>query len=86
MKNYKDKQINLINLDVEGSEWDVLEGAKEIMSKNSIIFQIEFHWDEDWHRRTILEEVGYKIFDLDLKPLSASSARPYQGIVSKEDL
>ena len=83
---FKDKQINLIKLDVEGAEWDVLEGAKEIMSKNSIIFQIEFHWDEDWHRRTILEEVGYKIFDLDLKPLSASSARPYQGIVSKEDL
>ncbi len=59
---FKDKRVDLIKLDVEGAEWDVFEGAREIMSNNSIIFQVEFHWDEDWHRRSILKDLNYSIY------------------------
>ena len=83
---FEDKQIDLIKIDVEGAEWDVLEGAREIMSTRSIIFQIEFHWDEDWHRKSILEEIGYHIYDLNLKKLAPDAPRPYQAILSKENL
>jgi|TARA_R110002020_G_scaffold238255_3_gene450718 FkbM family methyltransferase len=83
---FKDKRIDLIKIDVEGAEWDVLEGAREIMSSRSIIFQIEFHWDEDWHRKSILEELGHHIYDLNFKKLAPDAPRPYQAIVSKEDL
>jgi len=59
---FKEKKIDFIKLDVEGAEWDVFEGAREIMSKNSIIFQVEFHLDEDWHRRSILKDLNYNIY------------------------
>ena len=79
------KKIDLIKIDTEGAEWDILEGAKQIMKNNSIIFQIEFHWDEDWHRRDLLDGTGYKIYDLNFNPLGPNDARPYQGIVSNQD-
>lgn len=82
---FKDKKIDLIKIDTEGSEWDILEGATQIMTTNSIIFQIEFHWDEDWGRRTMLDELGYKIYDLNFKLLERVDPRPYQGIVSNHD-
>ena len=82
---FKNKKIDLIKIDTEGAEWDILEGAREIMTKNSITLQIEFHWDEDWHRKRILEEMGYKIYDLNFNKISHSAPRPYQGIVSKKD-
>jgi FkbM family methyltransferase len=59
---FEDKQIDLIKMDVEGAEWDVFEGAKEIMSARSIVFQVEFHWDEDWSRRSILKDLNYNIY------------------------
>ena len=59
---FKDKRVDFIKLDVEGAEWDVFEGARKIMSNNSIIFQVEFHWDEDWHRRSILKDLNYNIY------------------------
>lgn len=77
--------INFIKLDVEGAEWKVFEGARNILEKRNIIWQVEFHLDEDWNQRNILYDYGYHIYDLDLNKLSKDSPRPYQGIVSKND-
>jgi FkbM family methyltransferase len=59
---FKDKRIDLIKVDAEGSEWDIFKGAKEIMSTRSIIFQVEFHWEEDWSQRSILRDLNYNIY------------------------
>ena len=59
---FKDKRIDFIKVDAEGAEWDIFKGAKEIMSTRSIIFQVEFHWDEDWSRRSILRDLNYNIY------------------------
>jgi len=82
---FEGKRIDLIKIDAEGAEWDILEGAKQIMKDNSIVFQIEFHWDEDWHLRELLDGTGYKIYDLDFNQLGPDDKRPYQGIVSNRD-
>jgi len=82
---FEGKKIDLIKIDAEGAEWDILEGAKQIMKDNSIVFQIEFHWDEDWHLRELLDGTGYKIYDLDFNQLGPDDKRPYQGIVSNRD-
>ncbi len=82
---FKNKTINFIKVDVEGAEWDVLEGSRQIMSENSIVFQIEFHSHEDWYKREMLNEVGYHIYDLEFNKLEPTADRPYQAIISKED-
>ena len=82
---FKDKAIDFVKLDVEGAEWKVFEGAKNILEQRNIVWQVEFHLDEDWHLRNILYDYGYNIYSLDLKKLSKDSPRPYQGIVSKND-
>lgn len=77
--------IDFIKLDVEGAEWQIFEGAKNILEQRNIIWQVEFHLDEDWHRRNILYDYGYHIYDLSLTKLSKTSTRPYQAIVSKNE-
>lgn len=82
---FQDKIIDFIKLDVEGAEWKVFEGSRDILDRNNIIWQVEFHLDKDWHRRSILYDYGYNIYNLDLTKLSKDSSRPYQGIISKHD-
>jgi len=81
---FKDKRVDFIKLDVEGAEWDVFEGAKELL-KQDILWQVEFHLDEDWYKREILFDNGYNIFDLDLNKLSKDSPRPYLAFLSKKE-
>tara|TARA_R110000823_G_scaffold308873_1_gene432719 strand:+ start:1464 stop:2072 length:609 start_codon:yes stop_codon:yes gene_type:complete len=81
---FKGKRVDFIKLDVEGSEWDVFEGARELL-KQDILWQVEFHLDEDWHKRTILFENGYNIFDLDFNKLDKDSPRPYLAFLSKKE-
>ena len=84
---FKDKDIDFIKIDVEGTEWEVLEGAEEIMSKKKVIFQVEFHWDSDWNNRhQLIYDRGYKIYSLDLEILDKDCARPYQAILSGIDI
>tara|TARA_R110002124_G_C8553210_1_gene479549 strand:- start:42 stop:527 length:486 start_codon:yes stop_codon:yes gene_type:complete len=85
MDNYfKDKRVDFIKLDVEGAEWDVFEGAQELL-KRDILWQVEFHLNEDWHKREILFENDYNIFDLDFNKLEKDSPRPYLAFLSKKD-
>ena len=77
---------DILKVDVEGAEWDLFEGAQNLLKTKDILWQVEFHLDEDWHRREILFENGYSIYDLDFRKLSKDDARPYQAILSKGDL
>jgi FkbM family methyltransferase len=83
---FSDTKVDIIKVDVEGAEWDLFEGAQNLLKTKDILWQVEFHLDEDWHRREILFENGYSIYDLDFRKLSKDDTRPYQAILSKGDL
>jgi FkbM family methyltransferase len=72
---------DLIKIDVEGAEWKIFKGAKETLKKQNIIYQVEFHLDEDWHNRDILYDNGYEIYTLDFNKLNRAENRPYQALL-----
>lgn len=80
---FEDKQIDFIKVDIEGAEWDLFEGARKLLKERNIVWQVEFHLDQDWHKRSILKEYGYSVFDLQLNKLSDDAVRPYQAILIK---
>jgi FkbM family methyltransferase len=81
----KDKpDIDLIKIDVEGSEWDIFDGAKNTLAHMNIVYQVEFHLDEDWHKKEILYKNNYSIYDLNFNKLSTTDKRPYQAILIKD--
>jgi len=80
---FKDLKIDLIKIDVEGAEWKIFEGASNLLRDRNIIFQVEFHLDEDWHKRNILYDYGYSIYDLNMNKLKYEDKRIYQAIVIK---
>jgi FkbM family methyltransferase len=78
-----DKSIDLIKIDVEGAEWQVFQGAKETLKNKNIVYQVEFHLDEDWNQKEILYNNNYEIYDLSFNKLSHTDNRPYQAILIK---
>lgn len=76
--------INLIKIDVEGSEWQIFNGAQETLKSKNIVYQVEFHLDEDWNKRDILYDNGYQIYDLFYNKLDKSAPRIYQSLLIKE--
>lgn len=83
---FADVKVDIIKIDIEGAEWDLFEGSQNLLKTRDIVWQVEFHLDEDWHRREILFENGYNIYDLDFKKLTKDSPRPYQAIIIKGDI
>ena len=57
------------------------------MNERSPIFQVEFHWREDWTEENInfLKSTGYIMYDLDFNKVSPFQRR-YQAILSKAEL
>jgi FkbM family methyltransferase len=86
-KYFKDRKINLIKIDVEGAEFEVLKGAKQLMNSQSPVFQVEFHWDEDWTDENLefIKKSDYYIYDLNLEKINLKN-RPYQAILAKGEL
>ena len=84
---FKDERVDLIKIDVEGAEFEVLKGAVDLMNERSPIFQVEFHFDEDWTEENInfLKSTGYIMYDLDFNKVSPFPRR-YQAILSKAEL
>ena len=76
-----DKSVDFIKIDIEGAEWKLFKGAKETLKKQNIIYQVEFHLDEDWHNRDILYDNGYEIYTLDFNKLNRADSRPYQSLL-----
>lgn len=76
-----DKSIDFIKIDIEGAEWKLFDGAKNTLASKLIVYQIEFHLDEDWHNREILFDNNYDIYTLDFKKLKHTDPRPYQAIL-----
>lgn len=77
----KSKSIDFIKIDIEGAEWKLFDGAKNTLASKLIVYQIEFHLDEDWHNREILFDNNYDIYTLDFKKLKHTDPRPYQAIL-----
>jgi FkbM family methyltransferase len=78
-----DKSVDFIKIDVEGAEWKIFKGATQTLKNKNIVYQVEFHLDEDWHQREILYDHNYGIYDLNLNKLSHNDPRPYQAILIK---
>ncbi len=78
-----DKSIDFIKIDVEGAEWRIFNGAEQTLKNKNIVYQVEFHLDEDWHQKEILYDHNYEIYDLNFNKLSHSDLRPYQAIIIK---
>ena len=82
---FKNKEVDFIKIDVEGGEWDVLRGAKELMKNKNVIFQVEFHEPDDWYQRQFIYDNGYEIYSLDLEKYERDCNRPYQAFLMKEE-
>lgn len=80
--HYEGRPIDFIKLDVEGTEWEVLEGATSLL-KRDIVWQIEFHKPEDWHKRQMLYDFGYEIYDLNMNLLPRDCEMEYQTVVKR---
>jgi FkbM family methyltransferase len=80
---FSDKQVDIIKIDVEGAEWKIFEGARNLLQNKNIIFQVEFHLDEHWHNKKILYDYGYEIYDLNMNKLKLDDKRIYQSIIMK---
>lgn len=80
----KNKHIDLIKIDVEGAEWKIFEGAKNTLEERDIVYQVEFHLDEDWHKRSMLYDYGYSIYDLSFNRLNKEDSRLYQTLLIKD--
>ena len=76
-----DKSVDFIKIDIEGAEWKLFDGAKNTLASKLIVYQIEFHLDEDWYNREILFDNNYDIYTLDFKKLKHTDPRPYQAIL-----
>ena len=81
---FKDRKIDFIKMDVEGAEFKAFEGARQILKERDIIWQVEFHNDDDWDP-SILLECGYRFYDLDFNEVGPEHRR-YQMILSKKDM
>ncbi|MDP1817749.1 MAG: FkbM family methyltransferase, partial [Leadbetterella sp.] len=75
----EDYKVDLIKIDVEGSGYKVLAGAKRILQRFRPIIFMEFHTDEEWSSRNILISLDYNIYDLngDLISLDENVKREY---------
>jgi FkbM family methyltransferase len=82
---FADKEIDFVKMDIEGAEWMAFEKAQETLKNKNIVFQVEFHLDEDWNKRHMLYDLGYDVFTLDFQKLDRSSKRIYQGIVARSE-
>ncbi len=80
--HYKDNYPDFVKLDVEGSEYDVLEGATDLLKRDTV-WQIEFHKPEDWHKREILYDHGYEMYDLSFNQLPHDCEMVRQIIIKK---
>lgn len=76
--------IDLIKIDVEGAEWHIFEGATKTLESKNIVYQVEFHLDEDWYKRSILYDYKYGIYDLSFNRLNETDSRIYQAILIKD--
>lgn len=76
---FKDaKQIDFIKIDVEGAEDEVLEGCINIMRKHKPTMLIEYHLDEKYNYKILIDN-GYTIHKLySMEELHIGDKRCYQ--------
>lgn len=73
--------VDVIKIDVEGYEYEALQGAKELLTKSHPIIFMEFSplfYFQDYEEKTedllvFLETLGYHFFTLDEQPLDLRS-------------
>lgn len=75
-----EERIKLIKIDVEGAEYKVLKGMKEVANRTEYIL-LENHFDKDWAgiRRLLLDEYGFDLYNIETdEGINMGSKRPYQ--------
>lgn len=58
------KRVDFIKVDVEGMELDVLAGAREILRRAKPIVVVEFIKSDKTQLRSMLQTLGYRLFEL----------------------
>jgi FkbM family methyltransferase len=66
-------RIDLIKIDVEGMELEALQGASTSITKNLPVLIVEKVKSDKDQLRNVLEELGYKLFELGLNFLAVHS-------------
>jgi len=80
-----EESIKLVKIDVEGAEYDVLRGMKNVIHKVENIL-LETHFDEDWFaiRDLLITEYGFFLYDIqNERAVDWESPRPYQCLCTK---
>jgi FkbM family methyltransferase len=78
-------EIKLIKIDVEGAEFLVLNGMKNIINKIKYVL-VECHLDKDWDniRNLLLNEYGFSCVNVTTgEIITMDSKRPYQCFCKK---
>ena len=52
-----------IKIDVEGHEYNVIQGLKDLLSENHVILQIEIGEKKFDNTNNFLKNIGYKLFN-----------------------
>ena len=81
---FKDTKVDLMKIDVEGSETQVLRGLKNMPNIDNIL--LECHLDRDWHEiKILLQDYNFQCINFhDDSPIIENSPRPYQCLCSKK--
>ena len=75
--------IHLCKIDVEGAESQVLTGMRKTLERLHPTLIIEVHSPGNWRQITQLTRLGYRLLDLNERPLDLSAAFPARHVLAK---
>lgn len=76
-------RLDLVKIDVEGAERLVLAGMKQILERYRPTLVIEVHSPENWRSIYALRGLGYRLSQLDGKPLDTNALFPARHVLAK---
>jgi FkbM family methyltransferase len=67
------RPVKMIKIDVEGAESLVFAGMLELLRKHRPVLVVEFHSDDNWKKRSLLIDLGYRFYDLNGREVTHDS-------------
>lgn len=76
-------RLDLVKIDVEGAEQLVLKGMKQTLERYRPTLVIEVHSPENWRSIYALRGLGYRLSQLDGKPLNTQALFPARHVLAQ---